>query len=83
MAALALGKKAAVEILERGENHADHRAGVSMRFGAADVASHCAKALLYSVGISRHFPASVKEEAKVYENARLREKGLQRPPRPA
>ncbi|MEQ2520899.1 ribonuclease R [Ruthenibacterium sp. CLA-JM-H11] len=69
-----IGEKAAVEILERGENHADHRAGVSMRFGAADVASHCAKALLYSVGISRHFPASVKEEAKVYENARLREK---------
>ncbi len=68
------GEKAAVEILERGESHADHRAGVAMRFGAADVAAHCAKALLYSAGISRHFPTSVKEEAKVYENARLREK---------
>ncbi|WP_367924883.1 ribonuclease R [uncultured Ruthenibacterium sp.] len=69
-----VGEKAAVEILERGEAHGDHRAGVAMRFGSADVAAHCAKALLYSVGISRHFPATVKEEAKAYENVKLKEK---------
>lgn len=58
------GEKAAVELIERGERHADHRAGVSMRFGSAEEARHCVKAMLYGAGLSRHFPQSVKEEAK-------------------
>ena len=58
------GEKAAVEIIERGERHADHRAGVSMRFGSADEARNCVKAMLYGAGLSHHFPARVKEEAK-------------------
>lgn len=58
------GEKAAVEVIERGERHAGHRAGVSMRFGSAEEARYCVKALLYGAGLSRHFPQSVKEEAK-------------------
>ncbi len=58
------GEKAAVELIERGERHDEHRAGVSMRFGSAEEARHCVKALLYAAGLSRHFPQSVKEEAK-------------------
>ena len=58
------GEKAAVEIIGRGEHHADHRAGVSMRFGSAEDARHCIKAMLYGAGLSRHFPQSVKAEAK-------------------
>ena len=58
------GEKAAVEIIERGEHHAGHRAGVSMRFGSAEDARHCIKAMLYGAGLSRHFPQSVKAEAK-------------------
>lgn len=58
------GEKAAVVILERGETYADHRVGVAMRFGAADEARHCAKAILYSAGIERRFPEKVKAEAK-------------------
>ena len=50
------GEKAAVEILERGDHHADHRAGVAMRFGSADQASHCIEALLYAAGLHRRFP---------------------------
>ena len=50
------GEKAAVEILERGDSHEDHRAGVAMRFGSAEEAKQCAKALLYGAGLSRHFP---------------------------
>ena len=37
------GEKAAVEILERGDSHEDHRAGVAMRFGSAEEAKQCAK----------------------------------------
>ena len=63
------GEKAAVELIERGERHADHRAGVSMRFGSAEEARHCVKALLYAAGLSRHFPQGVKEEAKQIADA--------------
>lgn len=58
------GEKAAVEIIERGDRHADHRAGVFMRFGSAEEARYCVKAMLFGAGLSRHFPQSVKEEAK-------------------
>ena len=37
------------QILERGDSHEDHRAGVAMRFGSAEEAKQCAKALLLSL----------------------------------
>ena len=64
------GEKAAVEILERGDSHEDHRAGVAMRFGSAEEAKQCAKALLYGAGLSRHFPLKAKAEAKKYARQR-------------
>ncbi len=71
------GEKAAIVILERGEHHEDHRVGVSMRFGMADEARHCARAILYGAGIERHFPQKVKEEAKRFENAKVSAKELE------
>ena len=68
------GEKAAVEILERGARHEDHRAGVAMRFGTAQLARHCAKAILYAQGIERHFPVKVKAEAKKFEGAKVPER---------
>ena len=65
------GDKAAVEILERGTCHADHRVGVAMRFGSAEEARQCAKGLLYAHGMTRHFPDKVKAEAQLLENAVL------------
>lgn len=59
------GDKAAVELLERGSDYADHRAGVAMRFGSADKARQCVRALLYAAGRTRQFPDKVKAEARV------------------
>ena len=58
------GDKAAVELLERGADYADHRAGVAMRFGSADKARQCVRALLYAAGRTRQFPDKVKAEAR-------------------
>ena len=58
------GDKAAVELLERGAGYADHRAGVAMRFGSADKARQCVRALLYAAGRTRQFPDKVKAEAR-------------------
>ena len=58
------GDKAAVELLERGGDYADHRAGVAMRFGSADKARQCVRALLYAAGRTRQFPDKVKAEAR-------------------
>ena len=63
-----------MEILERGDSHEDHRAGVAMRFGSAEEAKQCAKALLYGAGLSRHFPLKAKAEAKKYEGAAVGKK---------
>lgn len=63
------GDKVAVEILLRGARHEDHRVGVSMRFGSAEEAKRCAKALLYAQNIRRSFPDKVKEEAKKLDKA--------------
>jgi ribonuclease R len=63
------GDKVAVEILQRGFRHEDHRVGVAMRFGSADEAKRCAKALLYAQDIHSRFPDKVKEEAKKLEKA--------------
>ncbi len=70
------GEKAAVEILERGASREEHRAGVAMRFGSADEAKHCVKALLYGAGLSKHFPAKVKEEAERFKDAAVTKKDL-------
>ncbi len=65
------GEKVAVEILERGTSHSDHRVGVSVRFGDGESAAVCIKGILYDRGIQRHFPDPVKKEAKKLENAVL------------
>lgn len=57
------GEKVAVMLMERGLSHDEHLFGVTMRFGSAESALQCAKAILYGAGIPRHFPQSVKEEA--------------------
>ena len=59
------GDKAAVELLERGGDYAGHRAGVAMRFGSAEKARQCVRALLYAAGRTRQFPDKVKAEARV------------------
>lgn len=63
------GDKVAVEILQRGTRQEDHRVGVTMRFGSADEAKRCAKALLYAQDIRGRFPEEVREEAKKLEDA--------------
>lgn len=66
-----IGEKVAAEILERGEGHRDHRVGVSQCFGSSESAKSCTKAILYSNGIVKTFPAKVKAEAKQYEDAEV------------
>ncbi len=65
------GEKAAVEIIERGDSYEAHRAGVAMRFGSAQESKQCIKAMLYSAGVTKHFPAKVKAEAKKWEGAEV------------
>ena len=67
------GDKVAVEILQRGTRQEDHRVGVTMRFGSADEAKRCAKALLYAQDIRGRFPEKVREEAKKLEDAAVSE----------
>lgn len=68
------GDKVAVEILNRGSRHEDHRVGVAMRFGSSDEAKRCAKALLYAKDIRTRFPDKVRDEAKKFEGAEVSEK---------
>lgn len=67
------GDKVAVEILQRGTRQEDHRVGVTMRFGSADEAKRCAKALLYAQDIRARFPEEVREQAKKLEEAAVSE----------
>ena len=67
------GDKVAVEILQRGTRQEDHRVGVTMRFGSADEAKRCAKALLYAQDLRGRFPEEVREEAKKLEDAAVSE----------
>lgn len=67
------GDKVAVEILQRGTRQEDHRVGVTMRFGSADEAKRCAKALLYAQDIRGRFPEEVREEAKKLEDTAVSE----------
>jgi len=71
------GDKVAVEILQRGTRQEDHRVGVTMRFGSADEAKRCAKALLYAQDIRGRFPEAVREEAKKLEGASVSEADTQ------
>ena len=71
-----VGEKAAVEILSRGSRHEEHRVGVAMRFGSADEAKRCAKAILYAHGLTKHFPDAVKAEAVQLEGAEVREEDM-------
>lgn len=66
-----IGEKVAAEFLERGQSHRDHRVGVSQCFGSSDNAKACTKAILFSHGIVKPFPAKVKAEVKKYENAEV------------
>ncbi|MEG2287255.1 MAG: VacB/RNase II family 3'-5' exoribonuclease, partial [Ruthenibacterium sp.] len=63
------GDKVAVEITQRGAGHREHRASVVMRFGSADEAQQCARAILYGAGVSTTFPQTVMDEAAMLENA--------------
>lgn len=71
------GDKVAVEILQRGTRQEDHRVGVTMRFGSADEAKRCAKALLYAQDIRGRFPEAVREEVKKLEGASVSEADTQ------
>lgn len=71
------GEKVAVELVERGSAYEDHRAVVTVRFGCAQSAAHCARALLYAQGVEPRFPQPVKEEAKALQSAQVTEKEIQ------
>lgn len=58
------GDKVAGTLVERGNGHALHRAEVVLRFGSADSAQECAKAILYAAGIEKAFPEEAKAQAK-------------------
>lgn len=58
------GDKAAVELLERGDDYADHRAGVTIRFGSSQDAYQCIRALCYEGGMSPWFSEEVRQEAQ-------------------
>lgn len=58
------GEKVAGVIVERGRGHVEHRAQIVLRFGSADSAAECAKAILYAAGIEKNFSQEVKVQAK-------------------
>ncbi len=65
------GEKAAGEIIQRGERHEEHRVGITIRFGQADSARRCTKAILYGAGVEKAFPLEVKAEAKQVSAAKI------------
>ncbi len=71
------GDKVAIEIVSRGRRQDDHKVSVMMRFGSADEAKQCAKALLFAQGVSRQFPPEVKAAGKKYEGATVKESDMQ------
>src|SRR5699024_8675449 len=48
-----------------------HRAAVTQRFGSAEFASECAKAILYGRDVRQAFPPEVLQEAAAYDNAAI------------
>ena len=65
------GDKIAVDIMQRGNRHDGHRVAVTMRFGNAEEAKQCARAMLYAQEIHRTFPKEVQAEADRYEGAEV------------
>lgn len=70
------GDKVAVEIVSRGRRQDDHKVSVMVKFGSADEAKQCAKALLFAQGVERTFPAEVKAAGKKYEGAVVKESDI-------
>ena len=66
-----LGDKVGALLTSRGNRHADHRAAVTQRFGSAEFASECAKAILYGRDVRQDFPPEVLQEAAAYDNAAI------------
>ena len=64
-----IGDKVGALLTDRGARHADHRAAVTERFGSAEYASECAKAILYGRDVRQDFPPEVLQEAAQYEDA--------------
>ncbi len=71
------GEKAAGEIIERADHHDKHRVGITLRFGSADSARQCAKAIVFGAGIEKRFPESVKLAAKKVSEETIDEAALQ------
>ena len=63
------GEKVGAAILRRGTEHEDHLVEITVRFGSADDAKHCAQAMLYAQGITPVFPSAVRQEAEALEDA--------------
>ncbi len=70
------GEKAAGELIQRGERHDDHQVGITVRFGQADSARRCTKAILYGAGVEKSFPQNVKEEAKLVGASKITKEEL-------
>ncbi len=71
------GDKVAVEIITRGRRQDDHKVSVVLKFGSADEAKQCAKALLFAQGVERTFPPEVKAAGKKFDGATVKESDLQ------
>ncbi|MFI3169614.1 MAG: ribonuclease R [Faecalibacterium sp.] len=70
------GDKVAIEIVSRARRQDDHKVSVVMKFGSADEAKQCAKALLFAQGVERSFPPEVKAAGKKYEGATVKESDI-------
>lgn len=57
------GEKAAALLTHRGNRHSEHLAVVTVRFGNAQSARQCARAILYAHGINPVFPDEVRNQA--------------------
>lgn len=66
-----LGDKVGVRLTQRGATHAEHRCALAERFGSAEEAAQCAKAILYGREVRIEFPGEVLAEAAAYDNAAI------------
>lgn len=65
------GEKVGATLTGRGGRHSEHRCTVAERFGSADKACECARAILYGKEVHLEFSEEVMAEAKRYENATI------------
>ena len=65
------GDKAGAQLTLRGSRHAEHRVAIRQRFGSSEIASECAKAILYGREVRQDFPEEVLEEARAFSRARV------------